>query len=98
MKDLSEILSNKDVGKEFLKHPRHKMLDEMFKRVNYDRKQQGYKALPMSFFGVKTSHLSTDDLAFLLKKMQQATYPGKIFFGMLKVKKEEVIPSSVIEK
>lgn len=85
MRTLQEIL-RKD-PEHFLKHPRFKMIDEMVIRINKDREGTRYKPLSKKVIGIKTSHLSIDDLGFLLKKMQQSHFPGKIFFGMLKIKK-----------
>lgn len=92
MKDLAELLRSKDVPKEFFKHPRHKIIDAVWQRVNYDREQAGYKPLPKSFFGMKLAPIPLDDQFYLLKKMSQSPYPGKVFFGLLKVKKDENEP------
>ena len=86
MKSLGDNFKNRDI-KGLLKHPRMKMLDEFHKRINAERKAQDMKILPMSAIGVKTSHLSIDDLGYLLKKCQQSTNFSKMFFGLLKVKK-----------
>ncbi|OHA90930.1 MAG: hypothetical protein A2832_00660 [Candidatus Zambryskibacteria bacterium RIFCSPHIGHO2_01_FULL_44_22b] len=86
MKSLSENLNNRDI-KALLKHPRMKMLDEFHRRINAERKADDMKELPMRAIGVKTSHLSLDDLGYLLKKCQQSPNFSKTFFGMLKIKK-----------
>lgn len=87
MQSLQDYLKNNDAVKDFLKHPRHKMLDEMVARINVDRRGTKYKPLSVKAIAVKTAHLSLDDMGFLLKRMQQSMYPGKVFFGSLKVKK-----------
>ena len=86
MKSLSENLNNRDI-KALLKHPRMKMLDEFHRRINAERRADDMKELPMRAIGVKTSHLSLDDLGYLLKKCQQSPNFSKTFFGMLKIKK-----------
>lgn len=88
MKSLQELTDEKKAKlvKDLLKHPRHKFLDEIVNRVNYDRVLAGYKRLPVRVFAIKTAHLSMDDMGFLLKKMSQSSQPGKVFFGSLKVK------------
>lgn len=86
---LGELLKKKDFLKEFAKHPRFKYLDVIYKRVNVDRVQAGYRALPMKVYAIKTSHLSLSDLDYLVKQMQQSTKPGKVFFGALKTKRDE---------
>lgn len=63
------------------------MIDEMYVRINKDREGTKYKPLSKKIIGIKTAHLNLDDLGFLLKKMQQSMYPGRVFFGSLKVKK-----------
>lgn len=85
MKSLDENLKNRDIKKLF-KHPRLKMLDEFHKRINAERLKDGMKELPMSAVAVKTSHLSIDDLGYLLKRCQQSTNFSRTFFGLLKVK------------
>lgn len=87
MKSLQEYLGNEKAAKEFFKHPRHKLLDEMVKRINADRVGTKYKPLSVKIIGIKTAHLGIDDLGFLLKRMQQSMFPGKVFFGSLKVNK-----------
>lgn len=88
MRSLQELTEEKKgkLVKDLLKSPRHKFLDEIVKRVNYDRILAGYKRLPVKVFAIKTAHLSMDDMGFLLKRMSQSNQPGKVFFGSLKVK------------
>lgn len=86
MKSLDENLQNRDIKKLF-KHPRLKMLDEFYMRINAEREAEGMKKLPMSAIGVKTAHLSIDDLGYLLKRCSQSTNFSRCFFGSLKVKK-----------
>jgi len=85
MKSLDESLKNRDLKKIF-KHPRLKMLDEFHKRINTERQAVDMKPLPMSAIAVKTSHLSVDDLGYLLKKCQQSVNFSRTFFGLLKIK------------
>ena len=84
MKSLDENLGNSDI-KKLLKHPRFKMLDEFHRRINLERAAEGMKKLPMSAIGVKTAHLSLDDLGYLLKKCQQSSNFSRTFFGSLKI-------------
>ena len=86
MKSLDENLKNRDI-KRIFKHPRLKMLDEFHGRINAERRADDMKELPMSAIGVKTSHLSADDLGYLLKKCQQSSNFSRTFFGLLKIKK-----------
>lgn len=98
MKSLADLFKNHDKAmKEFLKHPRFKYLEEIYKLVNTDRIAAGYKVLPMSFFAVKTGEakMSLTDFDYLVKKMRASTAPGKIFFGLLKVKKTQPPQSTV---
>lgn len=91
MKSLNSLLGSQDgFLKELVKHPRHKIIDEMWKRVNTDRVASGYSPLKKSFFAYKLSLIPLGDQHYLLKKMQQSPNPGKVFFGMLKVKKDGV--------
>src|SRR3989344_5055636 len=85
MKSLDENLKNRNVEK-FFKRPRLKMLDEFFRRINAERKAVDMKVLPMSAIAVKTSHLSVQDMAYLLKKCSQSANFSRCFFGSLKVK------------
>jgi len=85
MKSLDEHLKKHEV-KELFKHPRLKMLDEFYRRINAERKAQDMKALPMSAIGVKTSHLSIEDMAYLLKRCSQSSNFSKCFFGSLKIR------------
>ena len=85
MRSIDENLKNRDI-KALLKHPRMKMLDEFYRRINAERKADDMKELPMRAIGVKTSHLSLDDLGYLLKKCQQSSNFSKTFFGLLKIK------------
>lgn len=85
MKSLNEYLK-KHQTKELFKHPRLKMLDEFFKRINAERQAADMKEFPISAIGVKTSHLSLEDMAYLLKKCSQSSNFSKCFFGSLKVK------------
>ena len=85
MKSLDENLKNLDIKKLF-KHPRLKMLDEFHRRINAERKASGMKELPMRAIGVKTSHLSLEDMSYLLKKCSQSSNFSRCFFGSLKVK------------
>ena len=86
MKSIGERLNKRDV-KETLKHPRFKMLDEFYKRINAERKASGMRGLPMSAVGFKTAHLSLEDLSYLLKRCQQSANFSRTFFGSLKIKK-----------
>lgn len=89
MELIGKYLENQEkLFKELSKHPRHKLIDVIWKRVNTDRVSAGYKPLPKKVFAIKTSHLSLDDMHYLVKKMCQSALPGKVFFGMLKVKKD----------
>jgi len=88
MKSLGENLEKRDFKKIF-KHPRLKMLDEFYRRINAERRTEGMKELPMAAIGVKTSHLSLEDMAFLLKRCSQSPNFSKCFFGSLKIKNEE---------
>jgi hypothetical protein len=85
MRSLDENLKNLDIKKLF-KHPRLKMLDEFYKRINAERKTADMKELPMRAIGVKTSHLSVEDLAYLLKRCSQSPNFSRCFFGSLKLK------------
>jgi hypothetical protein len=98
MKSLSEIFSkdqkNKDRDKDqFLKNlardPRQKMIDEFHRRVNNERVSQDMKPLPFIAIKMKVNHLGNDDMAYLLKKCQQSSNFSKMFFGLLKIKKNE---------
>lgn len=86
MRSIDDNLKGRDI-KALLKHPRMKMLDEFHKRINAERKAEDMKELPMRAIGVKTAHLSLDDLGYLLKKCQQSSNFSKTFFGLLKIKK-----------
>jgi phospholipid N-methyltransferase len=85
MKSLDENIKNRNV-KAIFKHPRLKMLDEFHKRINAERKAVDMKVLPMSAIAVKTSHLSVQDMAYLLKRCSQSSNFSRCFFGSLKVK------------
>ena len=86
MKSLDENLKDIDI-KRLFKHPRQKMLDEFHKRINAERRRDGMKELPMSAIGVKTAHLTLEDMAYLLKRCAQSSNFSRTFFGSLKVKK-----------
>lgn len=86
MRSINESLRGRS-AKELFKHPRFKMLDEFHRRINAERRAEGMKELPVRAIGVKTAHLSLDDLGYLLKKCQQSANFSKTFFGLLKVKK-----------
>lgn len=84
MKSIDENLKNRN-DKGLFKHPRLKMLDEFHRRINAERRAVDMKELPMSAIAVKTSHLSVDDLGYLLKKCQQSANFSRTFFGLLKI-------------
>lgn len=85
MKNISELLHSRDSRiKELTKNPRFKAIDVFYKWVNTDRVRDGYKPLGKNVFAIKTSHLSLDDLDFLVKKVQQSSNPGRTFWGLLK--------------
>ena len=84
MKSIDENLKNRNV-KGLFKHPRLKMLDEFHRRINAERRAVDMKELPISAIAVKTSHLSVDDLGYLLKKCQQSANFSRTFFGLLKI-------------
>lgn len=86
MRSLADLARGKSAEKRLLKHPRFKMLDEFYARVNTQRKSENLKPLPMKFFAVKTSHLSLEDMDYLLKRVSQSSHPAKVFFGALKIK------------
>ncbi|OHA89397.1 MAG: hypothetical protein A3C70_01415 [Candidatus Zambryskibacteria bacterium RIFCSPHIGHO2_02_FULL_43_14] len=88
MKSLDENLKNRDV-KMLFKHPRLKILDEFHRRINAERKVLDMKELPMRAVAVKTSHLSVQDMAYLLKRCSQSTNFSRCFFGSLKVKNDK---------
>jgi len=85
MKSLNESFKKHTI-KELFKHPRLKMLDEFCRRINAERKAADMKELPVRAIAVKTSHLSVEDLAYLLKKCSQSSNFSRCFFGSLKVK------------
>lgn len=86
MKDLNSLLGKNRI-KELAKHPRHKLLDIALQRINYERKDTKYKPLSMKALAIKTSHLSVEDLSYLVKVCQQKSQFARMFFGLLKVKK-----------
>ena len=85
MKSISDAIKNHD-AKELLKHPRLKMLDEFYRRINAERKTSDMKEFPVRAIAVKTSHLSVQDMAYLLKRCSQSSNFSRCFFGSLKVK------------
>ena len=85
MKSLDENLKDIDI-KRLFKHPRLKMLDEFHNLINAERRRDGMKELPMSAIGVKTAHLTIEDMAYLLKKCSQSSNFSRTFFGSLKIK------------
>ncbi len=85
MKSIDDSLRNRNI-KEFVKHPRLKMLDEFVRRINTERVADGLKPMPVSAIAVKTSHLSLEDMDYLLKRCSQATNFSRYFFGSLKPK------------
>ncbi len=87
MKSLTFLLERKpDALKEFLKPHDKKVIDEMLELINRDRRADFRKPLPWIAVKMKVSHLSPADLDWLLKEMRASSYPGKVFFGSLKVK------------
>jgi hypothetical protein len=94
MRDLQSIIYNNKEGEynekflasRLLKNPKHKMIDEFWKRINIDQERDGRKPYKKSLIAFKVSHLEEDDMAFLLKKCQQANNFGRCFFGLLKKK------------
>ena len=84
MKSLDEHLEKRNL-KGLLKHPRLKMLDEFHRRINVERRADDMKELPVRAIAVKTSHLSLEDMAFLLKRCSQSSNFSRCFFGSLKV-------------
>lgn len=72
--------------KELTKHPRFKLLDVALQRINLERRDTKYKPLSMRVLAIKTSHLSLDDLGYLVKTCQQKSNFGRMFFGLLKKK------------
>src|SRR3972149_10168207 len=86
MKSLNESLKKHNI-KELFKHPRLKMLDEFHRRINAERKAADMKELPVRAIAVKMSHLSVEDLAYLLKKCSQSSNFSRCFFGSLKIPK-----------
>ena len=88
MKSLQELFNkNRDAIKEYLKSPEKKMVDEMLELINRDRRADFRKPLPWIAIKMKVKHLSSTDMDWLLKKMRANSYPGKVFFGSLKVKR-----------
>jgi hypothetical protein len=85
MKSLEENLKKRNL-KDLVKHPRLKMLDEFHRRINAERRVDDMKELPMSAIGVKTAHLSVEDMAYLLKRCSQSANFSRCFFGSLKPK------------
>ncbi len=88
MKSIGDSLEKRDFKKIF-KHPRLKMLDEFHRRINAERLAEGMRTLPMRAIGVKTAHLSLEDMAYLLKRCSQSSNFSKCFFGSLKVKNDK---------
>lgn len=84
MKSIDESLKNHDF-KRLFKHPRLKMLDEFYRRINAERIAADMKELPMSAIAVKTSHLSVQDMVYFLKRCSQSSNFSRCFFGSLKV-------------
>jgi len=85
MKSLNEHLKKHEI-KGLFKHPRLKMLDEFFRRINAERKAVDMKEFPIKVIAIKTSHLSIEDMAYLLKKCSQSSNFSKCFFGSLKIR------------
>ncbi len=84
MKSIDDNIKNRDI-KGLLKHPRLKMLDEFHRRINTERRADDMKELPVRAIAVKTSHLSVQDMAYLLKKCSQSSNFSRCFFGSLKI-------------
>lgn len=89
MKSLDEHLKKHKI-KELFKHPRLKMLDEFFRRINAERKAADMKEFPIQAIAVKTSHLSVEDMAYLLKMCSQSSNFSKCFFGSLKIRNNSI--------
>lgn len=90
MKSLSSLIEEKDRAKEISRDPAQKMVDEFFKRINAERIVRDMKPLPYVAVKLKVSHLSLDDLGFLLKKCQQSANFSKTFFGLLKIPRDNL--------
>lgn len=88
MRSLDEHLKNLN-AKGLFKHPRLKMLDEFYRRINAERRAADMKELPVRAIAVKTSHLSVQDMAYLLKKCSQSSNFSRCFFGSLKIKPQD---------
>ena len=88
MKSIDENLKNRDVRRLF-KHPRLKMLDEFHRRINAERKAADLIELPMRAVAIKTSYLSIQDMAYLLKRCSQSSNFSRCFFGSLKIKNDQ---------
>ena len=85
MKSIDENLKNRAI-KGLFKHPRLKILDEFHRRINAERLAADMKEFPVRAIAVKTSHLSVQDMAYLLKRCSQSSNFSRCFFGSLKVK------------
>lgn len=97
MQDLSKLVQNRlfniqQTIEDISKHPKHKLLDEFYIRINHERKNDGFRILSKSAIAVKIAHLSEQDQQFLFKKCSQSFNFGKMFFGLLKTAKQS--PSS----
>jgi len=88
MKSINENLKSREI-KGLFKHPRLKMLDEFFRRINAERKAADMKEFPIKVIAIKTSHLSVQDMAYLLKRCSQSSNFSRCFFGSLKIKDGE---------
>jgi hypothetical protein len=87
MKTLFDLLNNKEEAiKQLVKHPRHKLLDIALRTINREREDTKYKPLTMRALAIKTSHLSVEDLDYLVKACQQKSNFSKLFFGLLRKK------------
>ncbi len=88
MKSINENLKSREI-KGLFKHPRLKMLDEFFRRINAERKAADMKEFPIKVIAIKTSHLSVQDMAYLLKRCSQSSNFSRCFFGSIKIKDGE---------
>lgn len=91
MKDLKDLLKEKERIKELSKHPYFKLLDIVYKRCNTERVTAGYKPMTYGFFAKQLSTFKGNARKYeILKMCQQSSNFAKCFFGMVKYEKYKI--------
>lgn len=87
MQQISSLFPTFTLEKSKITNERQSVIKMFVDKLNAQRVSEGYKPLTARFVAIKLSHMSISDLYYFHSVCNNSNNFGRMFFGLLKVKK-----------